>query len=539
MAFAALIYLAATLLLFHNLLPVIRTGLYGDLGDPLLNTAILAWNAKHLPLTSGWWDFPSFAPLSGVTAFTEHLLGAYPLTTPIIWTTGNAVLAYNVLEVTCLTLNGVAAYALVRELTTEPSRRQKGPGLHAGAFVGGAAFAFAPFVGEHTTHIQMLMAFGMPFALLALHRYIDDGKRQHLIWFALGWLDVLLSNAYLLVFFPILIALWALWFFRRADVHRWMHVAIAATIATVPVVPLLIGYERRQAAYGFARGLDEIKSLSAPLAAITGISHRAVLWKGWLPNTFDEASLFPGFTIAALALIGIVAQPRRTVMFYFVGAIVMWLLALGPERGPYWLLLHVPGAQSIRVPARAWLVATLCLAVCAGFGATWLASWRRMTWIVVGLPIFIIAEAWFTAATLAAPVAIPYVIPAGAMVLDLPISAGYGNADGQYRAVLGDYRVVNGYSGYYPPYFGPLRDALSAHRPEALAPFRALADLYVIARADLEPPFLAWIEMQPGVQHVVDIETWKVYRLARTGTGPPRKLPLPLPRRGEDVIVIR
>ncbi|HEX7019841.1 MAG TPA: hypothetical protein VF159_07530, partial [Gemmatimonadaceae bacterium] len=109
MALAALCYLLITALLFRNLLPHITTHLFGDLGDPLLNTAILAWNATHVPLTTGWWNFPAFAPLSGITAFTEHLLGAYPLTSPIIWITGNAVLAYNVLELTCFTLNGIAA----------------------------------------------------------------------------------------------------------------------------------------------------------------------------------------------------------------------------------------------------------------------------------------------------------------------------------------------------------------------------------------------------------------------------------------------
>jgi hypothetical protein len=43
-----------------------------------------------MPLTQGWWNYPAFAPLPGVTAWTEHLLGAYPLTTPIVWMTGNA-----------------------------------------------------------------------------------------------------------------------------------------------------------------------------------------------------------------------------------------------------------------------------------------------------------------------------------------------------------------------------------------------------------------------------------------------------------------
>src|SRR6185295_11959520 len=97
-----------------------------------------------------------------------------------------------------------------------------------------------------------------------------------------------------------------------------------------------------------------------------------------------------------------------------------------------------------------------------------------------------------------------------AMVLDLPISAGYGNADPQYLAVLGDYRVVNGYSGYFPPFLVPLRIALAGHQPAALAPFRALADLYAVVRSEVEPAFLSWLEIQPGVQHVVDVGTWKI-----------------------------
>src|SRR6185436_17726752 len=97
-----------TALLFRNLLLVITTDLFSDLGDPLLNCAVLEWNATHLPLTTGWWNFPSFAPLSGVTAFTEHLLGAYPIASPVIWITGNPVLAYNVVLLLCFPLNGVA-----------------------------------------------------------------------------------------------------------------------------------------------------------------------------------------------------------------------------------------------------------------------------------------------------------------------------------------------------------------------------------------------------------------------------------------------
>ena len=547
MPLAALCYLLITALLFHNLLLVLPTHLFGDLGDPLLNTSIVAWNAKHLPLSTGWWNFPAFAPLSGVTAFTEHLLGAYPLTSPIVWFTGNAVLAYNALQLLTLPLNGLATFVLVRELT----------GSWIGAFIGGLAFAFAPFTGEHASHIQMLMAFGMPFSLYGVHRYVKDGALRNLVWFGLGWLSVTLSNAYMLVFFPILVTLWAIWFFNRADTRRWIAVAATAVVATLPVVPVLIGYYVRHTAYGLFRDYPEILSQSAGIQSLAGINQRAVLWVGWLPNTYYEQSLFPGLAIIAFAGIGVVASIvspehrawRRVVLFNLAGAVLMWAFTLGPDvrwfgvrvpplYGPYWLLLHLPGAQSIRVPSRAWLPATLCLAVCAGFGAAWLASRGRAKWTIAPLAILMVAEGWFVGSAMQVPMPLPLYIPRNALVLDLPITAGYGNADPQYLAVLGDYRVVNGYSGYAPPHFAALRDALADHRPEAFDTFRKRADVYIVARPDLEPQFVTWLESLHETERLIDFGKWKLYRLRRIGTGPPPPLLLPVPKPGQIPLTI-
>src|SRR2546423_15381307 len=100
--------------MFHNLLPVMSASIYSDIGDSLLNASILAWNARHIPLTPTWWNYPAFAPLPGVTAWTEHLLGAYPLTTPIVWMTGNPVLAYGIPLIGCFVLNGLAMFPLAR-----------------------------------------------------------------------------------------------------------------------------------------------------------------------------------------------------------------------------------------------------------------------------------------------------------------------------------------------------------------------------------------------------------------------------------------
>ena len=70
--------------------------------------------------------------------------------------------------------------------------------------------------------------------------------------------------------------------------------------------------------------------------------------------------------------------------FYAVAAFVMWLFSLGPcadaaggavmYRGPYALLMNLPGFSSLRVPARFWMMSVLCLAMVGAIVFDMLAS---------------------------------------------------------------------------------------------------------------------------------------------------------------------
>lgn len=593
---AALVYAVITALLFRNLLPGISTHLYSDLGDPLLNTAILAWSARQLPLTDAWWNFPAFAPLSGVTAFTEHLLLTYPVASPVIWLTGNPVLAHNVVFLMAMPLNAIAAFALARELF----------GSTAGAFIAGLAFAFAPYQSVHLSHLQHMTSFGMPLALLWLHRYVRTGRQSALVWFGIAWLMTVLANSALLVFFPILVLAWSVWFVRPREWRRLVGPTAAAAAATLPLVPLLWGYHVRQAAYGFTRTDEEIQSFAADMVGLFGMYHRAVSWRGILPHDFEEGALFPGLTTFALAVVALIVAvrplregcprgaeswPRRlmlgfcvltlivlarvwtgpwgwhvgplplppfrpyrlftvatmllaagvlltsafrrawshrdVVVFYAAAACGLWLLALGPEPewstpwralvfGPYRLLIDLPGIQSIRVPARAWFPAVLCLAMLAGFGTAFLIrrypQYARVG--LVALAALIGGEGWFFDGTMEVPRPMRAgAMPAGALVLDLPMEEGFANAVPQYRAVVGGYRTINGYSGYEPAHFSPLRHAIADLLPDALDPYRRLGDLYVIVRPGVEPSVARWIAAHPGSEHLFAFDAATVYRL--------------------------
>ena len=594
LATATLLYAGITAVLFRALLPDLPTHLFSDPGDPLLLTAILGWNAWHVPLTADWWNFPSFAPVEGVTAFTEHMLLTYPVASPIVWATGNPVLAYNVVFLLAKPLNGAAAFALGRELT----------GSWAAGWIAGLAFAFAPYQAIHQGHAQLMLSFGMPFSLLWLHRYLHGNRsRRALVWFAVGWLMTALANAYLLVFFPLLVLLYSLWFVRPAEWRQLVPPAAAAGVATLAIAPLLWGYHVRLAAYGFARELGEIRAFSADVVSLAGMFHANTAWRGLLPHDFEERALFPGFTIVALALLGLISgrprpehsrttpwsrrffaaaafvtvvviarvqagpwgwhigpvalppfDPHRVfsvaflcflvavgtsvwfraawrrrdpIVFFAVAAFMLWLLALGPlpewstpwrfvTYGPYWLLMHLPGVDSVRVPARIWLAAVLCLAMLAAYGAAALMRRyaRRPTLALLSLTVLILVEGWFGGGTVEVPAPMRAgIIPRGALVLDLPIVAGYQNAVPQYRAVIGGYRTINGYSGYEPPFFEPFVAGLEAHRDDALDRYLHRGDVYVIARRDIDPSLLGWIVSRPGAAELGVVGDVRIVRL--------------------------
>ena len=60
----------------HWVVRNISAALPGYIGDPLLNTWILAWDADRLLHgLDGFWDAPMFFPYTSSLAYSEHLLG--------------------------------------------------------------------------------------------------------------------------------------------------------------------------------------------------------------------------------------------------------------------------------------------------------------------------------------------------------------------------------------------------------------------------------------------------------------------------------
>ena len=206
---------------------------------------------------------------------------------------------------------------------------------------------------------------------------------------------------------------------------------------------------------------------------------------------------------------------RSTTTFYLLCAMVCWVLSWGPfprlfgetvlYQAPYAWLLALPGVESLRAPARLWLMAVLCLVIFMGLAVARLLaarSARTARIIVIVAACGLAADGWTTIRPAPVP-SPPSTQLAGRTVLVLPVGNLVDDRVAVFHAVTRQYRVVNGYSGYEPPYYEALRTLSVAGDDRLLTPFVARADLDVLVRRD-DLTLRGLLERQPGVQLVSD-----------------------------------
>jgi hypothetical protein len=481
-------FTALTLVMTYPIARQMGEALPNDLGDPLLNTWILAWDADRLLSgLRGLWQAPIFFPYANTLTYSEHLLGIAVLTAPVQWLFGNPVLTYNVAFLLSYVLAGCGMYLLVKSLT----------GNIWGAIVAGVAFAFCPYRVAQVPHLQVLMSGWMPIALWAFHRYAADGRRSALVGFGAAFVLQGLSNGYYLYFFCVPVGIIvgdALIRARRSRARMAAELAIVLLIIAAAIAPVASVYYQVRREQGLVRQPHEMRVYSADLASYLHVDSRLRLWGGVLPRGKAEGELFAGATVMALAAVALATSCRRrapvgsergrldddrplprraaTLLYALVGVLAL-TLSLGPRptawgvpivhTGPYeWLLAVVPGLDGLRVPARFGMVVFLAASVLAGIGvAHVLPRLARPLRAIAGALLvgLILAEGYqgpmpvVPLEPLNAADAAAYAWlaerPPGA-VLELPVRGRepIHSLRFQYRTLQHRHPIVNGFSGY-------------------------------------------------------------------------------------------
>jgi hypothetical protein len=253
-------------------------------------------------------------------------------------------------------------------------------------------------------------------------------------------------------------------------------------------------------------------------------------------------------TLTSTRLVGAYAT-KSVLGFYVLSTIVMWILSLGPApsmmgkplmyRGPYALLMLFPGFNALRVPARFWMVATLCLAIVGALLferlAVRLGRQRIVAAVLVSLGV--IADGWVSDFPLVpVPAAWAAERCAGAAtdraLMALPLGRPYLDVAAMYRSMSHGRPVVNGYSGYFPPHYSALRFGLALRDADVLTQLAShgVGNVVVNAEQDPEGVWRKYLTDYEGAELVCTEGGQTLYRL--------RGVPVDAPMRQERLVPI-
>lgn len=425
--------LLATLTLLATWPQVLRLGDgVKDAGDPVFNSWVLAWNAHKLERLefADYFDANIFYPHRRTLAYSEHLFPQSLLAAPIIWATGNPVLAHNIILLLSLFTSALGMFALARRLT----------GTTLPSLLAGVIFAFCPFMFDHLSHVQVLAAGGIPLSLLFLDRFLEGRRSRDALLFAAVFVAQILANGYYALFLSLAVGFFLLVELPRrrllGDGSTWRGLVMVGLLVLAAAAPFFRQYVLMQRELALRREVMSKPMLASFLAA-PQVNRLYGKWSK--PLRTPEGQLAPGGMASLLALAGAVAWARRsgpagraekalTAAAAVATASAAWVAVVGPlslrpllsvssslrpailaalllataalirtfrlprdgdgrlgvyvalgllafaltfgDKGPYWLLHRfVPGFDGIRAVSRVHVLTMLAIALLAASGA--------------------------------------------------------------------------------------------------------------------------------------------------------------------------
>lgn len=494
------------------------TSRVGALMLACLTTAIITWpqalhlasavSAHHDAAFSMWrlawlahavvqqpahlFDANIFLPASRTLAFSDATLLQGALAAPLIWAGVPLGLTYNLLLMGGIATSALAMMGLVRHLTRSD----------AAAVAAGVAFAALPYRVEHAMHLELQWSAFIPLTWWTLHRLIERPTYRR--GGACGLMVALqfLACVYYGILLVLVLALTAPVYWWYAGTERLRPTVPAllcgAAVAICLAVPYLLLYAAAARIVG-SRETAEVARYSATLNSFLASPPTSVWW-GWTADKWGSAELrlFPGLATLLLGAFGLWWQQRRAVALYAAVVMVATAVACGTH-GPVIPLLTaaLPALQGLRALARAAIIAEAALSVLAGFGVAWvLGRLRRRPHLQRALAVACVAGILGEALQHPMPLAAaPATHPTDAYrvlarapeghVLELPLPAldALPGHEPMYQlwSTWHWRRLVNGYSGYYPPDYLDAVPTLSAFPDDAsVAWLRARDVRYVL-----------------------------------------------------------
>ena len=429
----------------------------GAKGDNILNAWIL-WRINENLITRPWDLFAGniFYPYKMVMAYSETMLSGALMVLPAHILGASPVTQYNLLKILAFSLNGLGMYLLACRVT----------GSRMAGFIGGLIFAFA--LPRYNLNLQMHCSHFIPFTFWALIRFSTSPSSKRAWALTVFTLLTMLSNAHYALYMVYALAFWVLfemaWDLGQGWIKKIRLLIIPGLVCGLAALALFWPYLGKP-----ARSMQEVYRYSNEAFDLLRPYYGSWLYSLWLKPSganqwfFGVIPWLLGLCSIGALLIGRAGRAAR----YLAPALLLGLLAawasLGPDAGLYGLMWdHLPGFRGVRGVNRIAMLSFFALSLLAAHGVSILLSRNRK----FGLPLTLIVCALILAEAVS--------IPSDRKFFKLPINTGqnfawlarrpevknilylpmkYEEVDITYESKCHGKRMVNGYSGYFPPLY--------------------------------------------------------------------------------------
>ena len=280
-----------------------------------------------------------------------HTFGLFPavLVYPIA-RAFDALVAFNVMLLATLVLNGWLGYALFRQI---------GVGRAASMVAAGALMLSGPSLDQLRVGRPIFAAIWITCAaLIAALRLLARPALSWTLLLALALIAAAFTDLQMLLFTVLWLIVLALWFVARErdlDASRLLALATAAAIAAVPFLTVLYP----------AFSADALPLATPGYREAVLYSYR--WWDYFVPSVLPHA--IGGYELALAGVAGVLLLRRDArIRFWLAGAVVLFVLALGPELKftgvpmPFAMFSWWEPLQQFRTPSRLTIPAAIGLA---------------------------------------------------------------------------------------------------------------------------------------------------------------------------------
>jgi hypothetical protein len=303
--------------------------------------------AHPLSLLDANINYPAPAQLTG----SDHFLSTQLLFAPLYWTTGNPVLAANLVVLLSYPLAAMAMHLLLRTL---------GFGFLV-SWLAGVLFAMGPLRVPMNLQIFQFLNLYLPLVVLALCRLRDRPAFRSAAYLWIAFTLAIFSSYYMAIMASLTGAVWASTEFARRRLGRGRFVALGLAASSLAVVMLWAF------SMPYIRRAEPLSPSSVPI-----LPELPAVWDKMVALLAPPGSrLRCSPTTIALAVIGVIAAclPRLGVRRAVVPSLILAILGLIAMNGfPSWLVTVSTGS-----PLRFFRYAYRFIVV-AGFGIVVLAA---------------------------------------------------------------------------------------------------------------------------------------------------------------------